>query len=138
MLERYPHLCRAPELLLAAISLTNPNMRTLRTGLECYDVLLLSSTLKLRGQGRNCMILDAFFRRQVSGAIAPLGRLLWEHCSLDKCSSSRTYKVSNSETDIHTALPGTDDNLVQSGCSTINVDGDTTMQQRQSRNPTDL
>ena len=40
--------------------------------IECYDVLLLSSTLKLRGQGRDCMIPpDAFFRRQVSGTIAP-------------------------------------------------------------------
>ena len=98
-------------------------MRTLRTGIECYDVLLLSSTLKLRGQGRDCMILDAFFRRQVSGTIAPLARLLWERCSLDKRSSSYPYKV-------HTALSGTDDNLVQSGCSAINVDGETTMEQR--------
>ena len=76
------------------------------------------------------MILDAFFRRQVSGAIAPLARLCWERCSLDKRSSSYTYKVRNSEADIHTALSGTDDNLVQSGCSAINVDGETTMAQR--------
>src|SRR5262249_23453542 len=115
-----------------------PNIRTLRTGIECYDVLLPSSTLKLRGQGRDCMILDAFFRRQVSGAIAPLVPLLWERCSLDKRSSSYTYKVRNSEADIHTALPGTDDNLVQSGCTAVNVDGETTMQQRQRRNPTYL
>src|SRR5262245_32218964 len=113
-------------------------MRTLRTGIERYDVLLLSSTLKLRGQGRDCMILDAFFCRQVSGALAPLAWLRWKRCSLDKRSSSYTYKVRNSEADIHTTLPGADDNLVQSGCSAINVDGETTMTQRQRRNATYL
>src|SRR5437588_592792 len=99
---------------------------------------LLCLTLRLRVQGRDCMILDAFFRRQVSGAIAPLVRLFWERCSLDKGSSGYTHKVSNGEADIHTALPGTDDNFVQSGCSAVNVDGEITLQQRQSRNPTYL
>src|SRR5215831_19628365 len=113
-------------------------MRTLRTGIESYDVLLLSSALKRRGQGRDCMILDAFFCRQVSGAIASLARLLRELCSLDKRSSSYPHQVRNRKADIHTALPGTDDNLVQSGCRAINVDGKTTMQQRQRRNPTYL
>jgi hypothetical protein len=81
------------------------------------------------------MILDAFFRRQVSGAIALRVRLRWERCRLDKRSSGYTYKVRNSEADIHAALPGTDDNLLQSGCSVINVDGEATMAQRQRRNP---
>jgi hypothetical protein len=112
------------------ISLTIFRQKMLRTGIECYDVLLLSSDLKLRGQGRDCMILDAFFRRQVSDAIALLARLRWERCSLNKRSSSYTYKVRNSEADIHPALSSTDDNLVQSGCSAINVDGESTMEQR--------
>lgn len=112
MLELYPHFCRAPELRLAVISLTIFRQKMLRTGIECYDVLLLSSDRKLRGQGRDCMILDAFFRRQVSDVIALLARLRWERCRLDKRSSSYTYKVRNSEADIHTTLSGTDDNLV--------------------------
>ena len=78
MLELYPHFCRAPELRLAVISLTIFRQKMLRTGIECYDMLLLSSDLKLRGQGRDCMILDAFFRRQVSGAITLLAQLCWE------------------------------------------------------------
>jgi hypothetical protein len=61
-----------------------------------------------------------------------------ERCSLDKRSSSYTYKVRNSEADVHTALPGTNDNLVQSGGSAINVDGETTIQQCQRRNTTYL